>query len=102
MDNKNVSTQGIEEGINYLEREFIGKLDEQIADIINSYDTLKAQGILSSENIDNLTAGIKAKIDKLQTDFTALADRLKKGMLESSETITANRTEIENEMTEGL
>ncbi len=102
MDNRNVSTQGIEEGINYLEKEFIGNLDDNVTSIIDSYSSLQQQGILSSQNIDDLTIGIKKRITQLQTNFTALADRLKRGMVESSETIAANRAEIENQMTEGL
>lgn len=102
LDNRNVSTQGIEDGVNYLEREFISKLDDEVSEIINTYSNLQSQGILSSQNIDSLTTGIKGKITELQTNFSALADRLKHGMIESSEQIQASRTEIENQMTEGL
>ena len=55
MDNKNVSTIGIGEGIDYLEKEFIKKLDENVNEIMATYSSLESQGILSSANINNIT-----------------------------------------------
>ncbi len=102
MDNKNVSTIGIGEGIDYLEKQFIGPLDEQTTEILNSYSALQSQGILSSANIDSITAGIKSRIDLLQSNFNELAANLKNNMFQSSEAISAHRSQIESQMNEGV
>lgn len=101
MDNRNVSTIGIGEGIDYLGREFIAKLDEQTEQAIQAYTSLQAQGILSSATIDGITNEIKAKVSQLQNNFDTLAMQLKKDMGVSQENITMERTAIENELGQG-
>ncbi len=101
MDNKNVSTIGIGEGIDYLEKEFIAKLDENVDEIMATYGSLESQGILSSANINNITEGIKSRVNTLQSNFDTLAQSLKNGMFQSSDEIMAHRSEIENQMNQG-
>ena len=69
-ESKVVSTIGIDEGIDYLSREFIAKLDDNVNTIIEQYSSLSMNGTLSSENIDGLVAGIKAKVNELQNSYT--------------------------------
>lgn len=95
-NSKVVSTIGIEEGIDYLSSQFIAKLDDNVNEIVEQYSSLSANGTLSSENIDNLVAGIKAEVNKLQNNFDELSQKLKANMSQSSETITSQRTDIEN------
>ena len=95
MDNKNVSTIGIGEGIDYLEKEFIGKLDENVNQILASYMSLGA-GTLSSANIDQLVSEIRGKITELQNSFDSLASQLRTNMTQSSEAIATSRSNIEN------
>ncbi len=96
MNNKNVSAIGIEEGINYLDKEFIAKLDENVDEILKSYSSFTEQGILSSANVDMLISEIKSKITTLQNDYDQLAQQIRTSMSQSSETITMNRSNIEN------
>lgn len=100
-ESKVVSTIGIDEGIDYLSREFIAKLDDNVNTIIEQYSSLSMNGTLSSENIDGLVAGIKAKVNELQNSFDQLAQTLKTNMIQSSETIAANRSNIENTLNQG-
>ena len=100
-DNKNVSTLGIADGIEYLKNEFIAKLDEQTEEAINTYTQMQSQGTLSSANIDSITGEIKAKVTKLQNDFDDLANKLKQGMFLSQEEIESHRRDIENQLSNG-
>ena len=102
MDNRNVSTQGIIEGIDYLEKQFIANLDTQVEEIISTYANMQSQGTLSSADIDNISAGIRAKISSLQNDFGMLASNLKNSMGESSETIAAERSAMEDQLNSGV
>lgn len=96
MDNKNVSTISIQEGIDFLENQFIAKLDDNVQKIIDSYSKFSQQGILSSANIDDSIKEIKFKIRDLQHEFDQLAQKIKVSMSQSSENITTSRSNIEN------
>ena len=98
MNNKQVSVQSINESIDYLDKEFIAKLDENVSGVLQSYSEFKEKGILSSANIDELVIEIKAKITKLQKDFDDLAMNIKKTMTQSSEDIIIQSSNIEKTM----
>ena len=100
MDNKVVSTIGIEEGINYLEKEFIAKLDDNVEEILQSYSSLKEQGILSSANIDTISSEIRGRIQGLQNEFDQVAQQLRTNMAQSSESIAASRSSMENTLSQ--
>ncbi len=101
MDNKNVSTLGIAEGIDYLEKEFIAVLDKNTEEAVDTYTKMQSSGALSSANIDSITNEIKGKVLKLQSDFDELSQRLKQGMFQSQEEIERHRNEIENQLGNG-
>ena len=100
-ENKNVSTLGISEGIDYLEKEFIAVLDDNAGEAIDTYTKVQSSGALSSANIDSITNEIKGKVSKLQSDFDELSQRLKQGMFQSQEEIERHRNEIENQLSNG-
>ena len=92
---KVVSAIGIEEGISYLQTQFISQLDESVNEVVEQYKSLQA-GALSSQNIDTLVAGINSQVTKLQSDFDELAAKLKTSMSQSTEAITQGQANIEN------
>ncbi len=95
MNNKTVSVKSIQVSIDYLEKDLIAKLDENINEVVNTYKNLQEKEILSSANIDKLVLEIRAKITKLQNDFTELATDIKKTMVQSTEDITIQNSNIE-------
>ncbi len=101
MDNKNVSTLSIADGIDYLSTQFIAKLDDQTQEAVDTYTKMQSSGALSSANIDAITLEIKAKVTKLQNDFDDLSNKLKQGMFQSQEEIESHRSEIENQLSQG-
>lgn len=92
---KVVSAIGIEEGINYLQSQFIAQLDENVNEVIEQYKSLQA-GALSSQNIDVLVAGINSQVTKLQSDFDDLASKIKTSMSQSTEAVTQGQANIES------
>lgn len=100
-DIKNVSTLGIADGIDYLQSNFINKLDENVQEAVNAYKNLQSQEILSSANIDSITSEIQAKVTQLQNDFDELGSNLKQGMFQSQEAIESHRSELENQLSNG-
>ena len=92
---KVVSAIGIEEGINYLQSQFIAQLDENVNEVIEQYKSLQA-GALSSQNIDGLVAGINSQVTKLQSDFDDLASKIKTSMSQSTEAVTQGQANIES------
>lgn len=100
-ENKIVSTLAIEDGIDYLEREVIAKLDEGADDAIKTVKDVQESGALSSANIDSITDEIRGKLLSLQSDFDELSQRLKQGMFQSQEEIERHRNEIENQLSNG-
>ena len=97
---KNVSTEAIAEGIEYLKTEDIGNLDSHIENAIASYKNIQANA-LSSATVDQITNEIQAKVRNLQTEFNELADKLKQGMLQSQEEIVNHRNALENQLSNG-
>lgn len=99
MDNKNVSTISINEGIDYIEKELIAKLDDNVSQILASYQSL-GTGTLSSANIDEIVTEIRGKINELQESFDSLSQKIRTEMSQSSENIVTSRTNIENTMSQ--
>ena len=97
---KNVSTEAIAEGIEYLKTEVIGNLDSNVENAIASYKNIQANA-LSSATVDQITNEIQAKVRNLQTEFNELADKLKQGMLQSQEEIVNYRNALENQLSNG-
>lgn len=97
---KNVSTEAIAEGIEYLKTEVIGNLDSNVENAIASYKNIQANA-LSSATVDQITNEIQAKVRNLQTEFNELADKLKQGMLQSQEEIVNHRNALENQLSNG-
>lgn len=102
MDNRNVSTIGIGEGIDYIQQQFIAPLNEDVDEVISTYTQMQSQGSLSSANIDSIAQGIKSRITMLEDNFNTLAQNLKNNMFQSQEQIEAHRRDIENQMNQGM
>lgn len=97
---RNVSTEAIQNGIEYLKIEFIGNLDSNVEDAIASYKSIQ-ENALSSATVDQITNEIQAKVRNLQTEFNELADKLKQGMFLSQEEIVNHRNALENQLSNG-
>ena len=98
MDNKTVSTVAINEAIDYINTQFMAKLDDDTAKILDQFNDLKAKEILTSANIDSLVSEIKGKINALQSSFDRVAATIKQNMAASEEAIAANRSAVEGHL----
>ena len=97
-NNSNVSTEAIEQAINHIRDEFMKKLKDDIQQIVDEYTTMIKNGTLSSATIDETISGVQRKITELQDNFETIATEITKNMTQSVEAITANRSNIENEL----
>ena len=98
MDNKTVSTVAINEAVDYINSQFMSKLDDDTAKILEQFNDLKAKEILTSANIDSLVAEIKGKINGLQNSFDNVAATIRQNMAASEEAIAANRSAVEGHL----
>lgn len=87
MDNMNISVTGIEEGINYIEKEVIEKLHDEMEKVKETYSNFISNGTLSSSEVDELLQGVIKKTDSLQMKFEEVATKIKTAMTQSSEGI---------------
>ena len=98
MDNKTVSTVAINEAIDYMNSQFMSKLDDNTVKILEQFNDLKSKEILTSANIDSLVAEIKGKINALQNSFDNVAATIRQNMAASEESIAANRSAVEGHL----
>lgn len=87
MDNMNISVTGIEEGINYIEKEVIERLHDEMEKVKETYSNFISNGTLSSSEVDELLQGVIKKTDSLQMKFEEVATKIKTTMTQSSEGI---------------
>lgn len=98
MDNKTVSTVAINEAIDYMNTQFMSKLDDDTTKILEQFNDLKAKEVLTSANIDSLVADIKGRINSLQSSFDNVAATIRQNMAASEEAIAANRSAVEGNL----
>ena len=92
MEN-NVSVEKIQEGIEYLEDQFMAPLVKVGTQLIDEYKDLNA--VLQSETIDRLIKEQQSKLDELQNDLTDICNKASSAMDDSSKVIGENQTNID-------
>ena len=90
----NVSVQKIQDGIEYIENEFLSPLTKVGTDILDEYKDLN--GVLQSEAIDKLIVEQQNKLDQIQTDLKDIVNKAKEAMSDSSRTINENQVNIDD------
>lgn len=97
MEN-NVSVQKIQEGIEYLEEEFMAPLVKVGTQLIDEYKELNA--VLQSETIDRLIQEQQSKLDELQNDLTDICNKASAAMDDSSKVIGENQANIDDTLSD--
>ena len=90
----NVSVQKIQEGIDYLESEFMVPLTKVGGQLIDQYKDLNT--VLNSETINRLIAEQENKLDELQADLKDICNKAKTTMDDSSKIINENQVNIDD------
>ena len=91
--NNNVSVEKIQQGIEYLESEFMVPLTKVGGQLIEHYKDLNT--VLESETINNLIKEQQNKLDELQVELKGICDRAKTTMDDSSNVIKESQVEID-------
>lgn len=94
MTENNVSVEKIQQGIDYLEGEFMKPLVDIGNSIIETYQDLNK--VLKSDAIDKLIAEQKTKLEQIQTDLKKICDKAKTSMDDSSSVIKQNQQNIDS------
>ena len=92
--NNNVSVTKIQEGIDYLEAEFMNPLVMVGEQLIDEYQMLNR--VLQSQAINALIREQQSKLDTLKNDLKAICDKARVSMDDSSKVIQANQTNIDS------
>lgn len=92
-DNKNVSVTSIQDGITYLEDQFMKPLVKVGQDLIDEYTI--ANKSLKSDAIDKLIKEQQNKLDEIQRQLTDICNRAKSSMDDSSKVIAQNQDAID-------
>ena len=90
----NVSVQKIQQGIEYLESEFMVPLTKVGGQLIDQYKDLNT--VLNSETINRLIAEQENKLDDLQKDLRDICNKAKTAMDDSSKIINENQVNIDD------
>ncbi len=90
----NVSVDKIQQGIEYLESEFMAPLTKVGAQLIDEYKELN--GVLQSDAINSLVAEQQAKLDEIQNDLTDICNKARSAMDDSSKVIGENQENIDD------
>ncbi len=89
----NVSVEKIQQGIEYLESEFMVPLTKVGGQLIDEYRELN--NVLQSDAINSLIQEQQSKLDELQADLTDICNKAKSAMDDSSKVIGENQTNID-------
>lgn len=100
MDNKTISIQAILDGIDYLDVNFMAKLDEEIDHVLEVYNNLKSGG-MSSSSIDVILDEIKLKVTSLQSSYQEVCDSIKKEMGVTEELVSQSSKSILDVLSNG-
>ena len=98
MNDKNVSVKNIQEGIDYLQDQFMKPLVLVGETLIDEYRILNQS--LVNQDIDRLIQEQQNKLDNLKNDLNAICERAKTQMGESSEVVSAEQSGIDNTLSE--
>ena len=90
----NVSVEKIQEGIDYLESEFMSPLTKVGLDLLDEYKDLNS--VLQSEAINSLIKEQQEKLDEIRTDLTDICNKAKSAMDDSSKVIGTNQGNIDD------
>lgn len=99
-DYQNVSAIEIENGINYMETNFMNKLETIGQDLIDNYRSANAS--LKSEAIDQIIAEQVATLDAIRTEFDAILQIARGNMGESLETIQSCQATINSSLEQAI
>lgn len=95
IEQNNVSVQKIQEGIEYLESEFMVPLTKVGAQLIDHYKVLN-NNYLKSDTINKLIGEQENKLDELQNDLRDICNKAKTTMDDSSKIINENQVNIDD------
>ena len=90
----NVSVDKIQQGIEYLESEFMAPLTKIGVQLIDEYKDLN--GVLQSDAINSLIAEQQGKLDDIQKELTEICNKAKAAMDDSSKVIGENQGNIDD------
>ena len=94
--NNNVSVTSIQQGIDYLESEFMNPLVLVGEQLIDEYQELNR--VLQSQAINALIREQQSKLDTLKNDLKAICDKARVSMDDSSKVIQQNQSNIDSTM----
>ena len=94
----NVSVEKIQEGIDYLESEFMSPLTKVGLDLLDEYKDLNS--VLQSEAINSLIKEQQEKLDEIRTDLTDICNKAKSAMDDSSKVIGTNQGNIDDTLSQ--
>ena len=94
MNNYNVSVKSIQQGIDYLETEFMNPLVLVGEQLIDEYQELNR--VLQSQQINALIREQQTKLDALKNDLKAICDKARVSMDDSSKVIQQNQSNIDS------
>ncbi len=94
--NNNVSVTSIQQGIDYLESQFMNPLVMVGEQLIDEYQELNR--VLQSQAINALIREQQSKLDALKNDLKAICDKARASMDDSSKVIHANQSNIDDTM----
>lgn len=100
MDSKTVSTQAILDGVDYLNVNFMAKLDEEVGRALEVYNNLKNGG-MSSASIDVILNEIQSKVTSLQAGYQEVCDTIKKEMGVTEELVSQSSKSIVDTLSNG-
>ena len=98
MNDKNVSVKNIQEGIDYLQDQFMKPLVLVGETLIDEYRILNQS--LVNQDIDRLIQEQQQKLDRLKNDLNAICEKAKTQMGESSEVVSHEQAGIDNTLSE--
>ena len=98
MSTNVVSVEKIQEGIDYLENQFMNPLIKVGEQLIDEYRMLNQS--LQSEEVDNLIARQQEELDKLRTDLESICEKAKSAMDDSQVTIQKNQANLNDTLSQ--
>ncbi len=90
----NVSVEKIQQGIEYMESEFMAPLTKVGLELIDEYRDLNS--VLQSDAINRLIAEQQNKLDEIRNDLTDICNKAKTAMDDSSKVVGENQANIDD------
>ncbi len=94
MNGNNVSVEKIQQGIDYLENQFMRPLEQVGEQLLDNYKEFN--NALQSEAINRSIQEQQSKLDELRSELEKICAKAKGDMEESSSTVKQNQANIDD------